>query len=356
MAAADNLEYGSVNWREVVRKNTYRTYFVITTFLIVFFLLGIFVDTIWRYSEFANAYYNRYGIELPISKVFYSLATFQIPPYATMIISAAAVIWVFVTFSMYDKIMLSGTEYQEITADNQDPLARRVYNVVEEMKVAAGMRYMPRVFLIDANYMNAFASGYSEKSAMVAITTKLANALNRDELQAVMAHELTHIRNQDIKLNLFTMVLSNMMLIIMDFLFYSALFSSNSNNNNNNNRNNNAAAFFIIIMILRYVLQIFTIFMMLFLSRTREYMADAGAVELMRTNMPMANALIKIANDSKSAEAQYSYKHNKNENLRRASYIFDPLSAGISSGDMSDLFSTHPSIEKRLASIGVKLR
>ncbi|MDE4969786.1 M48 family metalloprotease, partial [Francisella tularensis] len=83
-------------------------------------------------------------------------------------------------------------------------------------------------------------------------------------------------------LNLFTMVLSNMMLIIMDILFYSALFSSNSNNNNNN-RNNNAAAIFIIIMILRYVLQIFTIFMMLFLSRTREYMADAGAVELMRT-------------------------------------------------------------------------
>ncbi|ALB01961.1 heat shock protein HtpX [Francisella persica ATCC VR-331] len=351
MSAANNLEYGSVNWREIVRKNTYRTYFVIATFLVVFFLLGIFVDTIWRYGEFVNTYYSRYGIELPISKVFWALATFQIPPYATMIISAVAVVWVFVTFSLYDKIMLSGTEYQEITANNQDPLARRVYNVVEEMKVAAGMRYIPKVFLINANYMNAFASGYSEKSAMVAITTKLANALNRDELQAVMAHELTHIRNQDIKLNLFTIVLSNMMLIIMDFLFYSVLFSGNSNNNNRNN-----TAFFIIIMILRYVLQIFTIFMMLFLSRTREYMADAGAVELMRTNMPMANALIKIANDSKSVEVQYSYKHNTNENLRRASYIFDPLSAGISSGDMSDLFSTHPSIGKRLASIGVKLR
>ncbi|MFV9931316.1 MAG: zinc metalloprotease HtpX [Francisella endosymbiont of Hyalomma asiaticum] len=355
MSAADNLEYGSVNWREIVRKNTYRTYFVIATFFVVFFLLGIFVDTIWRYSEFANAYYSRYGIELPISKVFWTLATFQIPPYTTIIISAVAVVWVFVTFSLYDKIMLSGTEYQKINADNQDPLVRRVYNVVEEMKVAAGMRYMPKVFLINANYMNAFASGYSEKSAMVAITTKLANALNRDELQAVMAHELTHIRNQDIKLNLFTIVLSNMMLIIMDFLFYSALFSGSSNNNNNN-RNNNAAAFFTIIMILRYVLQIFTIFMMLFLSRTREYMADAGAVELMRTNMPIANALIKIANDSKSVEVQYSYKHNKNENLRRASYIFDPLYAGVSSGDMSDLFSTHPSIDKRLASIGVKLR
>lgn len=352
MSAADNLQYGSVNWREVVRKNTRRTYFVIATFLIVFFLLGIFVDTIWRYSELANAYYSQTGNQLPISEVFWALATFQIPPYATMIISIVAIIWVFITFSMYDKIMLSGTEYNEIAADSQDPLAKKVYNVVEEMKVAAGMKYMPKVFLIDANYMNAFASGYSEKSAMVAITTKLANALTRDELQAVMAHELTHIRNQDIKLNLFTMVLSNMMLIIMDLLFYSALFSGNSRSNNN--RNNNAAAFFIIIIILRYVLQLFTIFMMLFLSRTREYMADAGAVELMRTNMPMANALMKISNDSKSPESQHSYKHNKNENLRRASYIFDPLSVGINGGDMSDMFSTHPSIEKRLASMGVK--
>ena len=349
---SEDLQYGSVNWREVVRKNTRKTYFVIATFLVVFFLLGIFVDTIWRYSEFANAYYSQYGQQLPISKVFISLATFKIPPYATMAISAITLTWLFITFSMYDKIMLSGTQYQEITADNQDPLARRVYNVVEEMKVAAGMRYMPKVFLIEADYMNAFASGYSEKSAMVAISIKLANALTRDELQAVMAHELTHIRNQDIKLNLFTIVLSNMMLIIMDMLFYSALFSGNSNNSSN--RNNNAAVFFIIIMILRYVLQIFTIFMMLFLSRTREYMADAGAVELMRTNMPMANALIKISNDSQSPEAQQSYKRNKNENLRRASYIFDPLSAGISSSNMSDLFSTHPSIEKRLASMGVK--
>ena len=349
---SEDLQYSSVNWREVVRKNTRKTYFVIATFLVVFFLLGIFVDTIWRYSEFANAYYSQYGRELPIFKVFMSLATFQIHPIATMVISAATIVWLLITFAMYDKIMLSGTQYQEVSADNQDPLARRVYNVVEEMKVAAGMRYMPKVFLIEANYMNAFASGYSEKSAMVAISTKLANALTRDELQAVMAHELTHIRNQDIKLNLFTMVLSNMMLIIMDALFYSALFSGNSNNRNS--KNNNAAVFFIIIMILRYVLQIFTIFMMLFLSRTREYMADAGAVELMRTNAPMANALLKIANDSQSTEAQQSYKHNKNENLRRASYIFDPLSAGINGGNMSDLFSTHPSIKKRLASMGVK--
>lgn len=351
---SENLHYGSANWREVVRKNTQKTYLVIAVFLIVFFLLGIFVDTVYRYSELANAYYQYYHHQLSIGQVFVWLATFKIIPYATIIISAITVIWLYITFAMYDKIMLSGTDYQEITAENNDPLARKIYNVVEEMKVAAGMRYMPKVFLINASYMNAFASGYSEKSAMVAITAKLAQSLTRDELQAVMAHELTHIRNQDIKLNLFTMVLSNMMLIIMDFLFYSVLFSGN--NRSNNNRNNNAAAFFLIIIILRYVLQIFTIFMMLFLSRTREYMADAGAVELMRTNMPMANALMKISKDSATPEAQYEYKHNKNENLRRASYIYDPLSAGFNGGDMSDMFSTHPSLENRLQSIGVSVK
>ncbi|APC96654.1 zinc metalloprotease HtpX [Francisella frigiditurris] len=351
---SENLHYGSANWREVVRKNTQKTYLVIAVFLIVFFLLGIFVDTVYRYSELANSYYQYYHQQLSISQVFVWLATFKIIPYATIIISAITVVWLYITFAMYDKIMLSGTDYQEITADNNDPLARKIYNVVEEMKVAAGMRYMPKVFLINANYMNAFASGYSEKSAMVAITAKLAQSLTRDELQAVMAHELTHIRNQDIKLNLFTMVLSNMMLIIMDFLFYSVLFSGN--NRSSNNRNNNAAVFFLIIIILRYVLQIFTIFMMLFLSRTREYMADAGAVELMRTNMPMANALMKISKDSATPEAQNEYKHNKNENLRRASYIYDPLSAGFNGGDMSDMFSTHPSLENRLQSIGVSVK
>ncbi|MDE5018599.1 zinc metalloprotease HtpX, partial [Francisella tularensis subsp. holarctica] len=85
--------------------------------------LGIFIDTIWRYSEFVNAHYSDYNSQpqISIGKVFLLLLTFQIPHYATMIISTVAVIWVFVTFRMYVKIMLSGTEYQEITADNQDP-------------------------------------------------------------------------------------------------------------------------------------------------------------------------------------------------------------------------------------------
>lgn len=101
---------------------------------------------------------------------------------------------------------------------------KKLYNVIEEMKVAAGLSFMPKVYIIEADYMNAFASGLSEKSAMVAITRGLMNKLDRAELQAVMAHELSHIRHQDIKLTMMASVLSNIMLIIVDLLFYNLIF------------------------------------------------------------------------------------------------------------------------------------
>lgn len=92
------------------------------------------------------------------------------------------------------------------------------------MKVAAGMRFMPKVYIIEANYMNAFASGFSDQSAMVAITRGLMNKLNRQELQAVMAHELSHIRHQDMKLTMMVAILSNLMLMVVDALFYNLMF------------------------------------------------------------------------------------------------------------------------------------
>lgn len=353
---SDQLQFGTMNWRQVVKRNQRRTYMVIATFILLFLCLGFLIDFVWRYSEFSQAYQVHYGQALPASLIFKALLTGQLIPYATIISSAVAVIWILITFAMYDKIMLSGTQYKEISAQSSDPLEQRIYNVVEEMKIAAGMRYMPKVFMIEANYMNAFASGYSEKSAMVAITRPLAQSLNRDELQAVMAHELTHIRNQDIKLNLFVMVLSSMLLIMLNWMFYSMLFSGGNRSNNNRNGNNVMAIIFMVVMLLRFILPFLTTVMMLFLSRTREYMADAGAVELMRTNEPMASALMKISQANRTPEAQQAYKQTANENLRRASYIDDPLTAGISGQSQGDFFSTHPSLPNRLKSMGIRSR
>jgi heat shock protein HtpX len=250
--------------------------------------------------------------------------------------------------------MLLGTEYHEITPETAQSLEeKQLYNTVEEMKIAAGLKYMPKVFIIDADYMNAFASGYSEKSAMVAITRGLMQKLNRDELQAVMAHELSHIRHMDIKLTLTASLLANLMVIVLDLFFYNAIFSNNRNSEDDRGRN----GLMIIIIVLRYLLPIINVLLLLYLSRTRELMADAGCVELMRTNEPLARALLKINDDHQEHKDAYNqaYQQTPHENVRREAYIFDPVQAGIeSTSSVSDFFSTHPSLETRLQALGYK--
>jgi heat shock protein HtpX len=210
---------------------------------------------------------------------------------------------------------------------------------------------MPKVYIIEADYMNAFASGYSEKSAMVAITRGLMEKLNRSELSAVMAHELSHVLHLDIKLTLMASLLANLILMVIDMLFYNAIFSSRGNDSRS--RNNLLA----VIMIIRYLLPIINVVLLLYLSRTREYMADAGSVELMRDNEPLASALLKIESDHANNADTYrnAYKDTPHENVRREAYIFDPVQAGIEpTTSLADMFSTHPSLAARLNAIGFK--
>ncbi len=219
--------------------------------------------------------------------------------------------------------MLLGTQYHEVTANNTRSLEeKQLYNTVEEMKVAAGLNYMPKIYIVEADYMNAFASGFSEKSAMVAITQGLLDKLDRAELQAVMAHELSHMRHMDIKLTLMASVLANLMLILIDILFYGVIFGSGRRSR----EREGGGWLIIIIVVLRYVLPLITVLLMLLLSRTREYMADAGAVELMRDNDPLARALLKISGDYQQNQARYAneYQNTRHEEVRREAYIFDP--------------------------------
>lgn len=333
------------DWRDSIKKNQRRTLFVIFLFVLIYACIG-FVFDLYLYS-------GRYPAET-LGQITHAILTLQLFPLVTCVTAGIAIIAVFVTFIFHDKLMLLGSEYTEITPNTAKTVQEeQLYNVVEEMKIAAGLRFMPKVFLIDADYMNAFASGYSEKSAMVAITRGLLEKLDRDELTAVMAHELSHIRHMDIKLTLMASVLANITMILIDVLFWNTIFSGNNNNDREGGSRN---ALFIVIIILRYVLPMITVLLMLYLSRTREYMADAGCVELMRNNEPLGRALLKIQNDHEENKNQYNamYASTAHEGIRRQAYIFDPIEAGIESPQgPSDYFSTHPSIAKRLAAIGV---
>lgn len=346
---ASQFETTNTDWRAVIKKNRSRSRLVIATYFLIYACIGLIFDLYLTSQHYPG---------IALSTLFSLLVTFQIVPICTLVALAVAAICIYITYMSYDKLMLLGTEYYEITPTTaRSPLEQQIYNVVEEMKIAAGMQYMPRVFIIEAAYMNAFASGFSESSAMIAITRGLAEKLDRAELQAVLAHELSHIRHLDIKITLFASVLSNLILMLIDILFWSMLFGGNRRSNEGRGRGGNQL--FMIVLILRYVLPLITVILSLYLSRTREYMADSGAVELMRDNDPLARALLKIQQDHENNQVQYAadYKHTAHEGVRRAAYIYDPAQAGISPDvSMSDLFSTHPSIVERLKAIGIKLK
>jgi heat shock protein HtpX len=328
----------TADWRAQLKLNERKTKRVIALFFLIYIVVGLLADVLILSSTHQRA---------PLESILLSLLTFKVPPYATLIMIALAGISLLVTYSLYDRIMLMGTEYKEITPETAELLIeKQLYNVVEEMKVAAGLTYMPKVFLIEANYMNAFASGYSEKSAMVAITRGLIEKLDRAELQAVMAHELSHIRHHDIKLTLMVAVLSNLLLIVIDMLFYSVVYRRNRDEDNR---------LVLVIVVLRYAVPILTVLLSLFLSRTREYMADAGCVELMRDNEPMARALLKINQDHMQHADTYAkeYGETPHEQVRYASYLFDPSDID-SVKSLTSTFSTHPSIDQRLNAIGFK--
>ena len=162
-----------------------------------------------------------------------------------------------------------------------------------------------------------------------------------------MAHELSHIRHHDIKLTLAVAILSNIMLIMVDMLFYAVIFRRDDRRGDN--------PIVLAIIVLRYLLPLLTVVLTLFLSRTREFMADSGCVELMRVNEPMARALLKIDADHTSHAAQYTqeYGHTAHEQVRHAAYLYDP-SAIDPVKSLYNLFSTHPSIAQRLQAIGFK--
>lgn len=343
---ADNLnayEQHSPDWRAVTRQNSHRTAITIGTFFLIYGCLGLLIDTYMVSSEYPG---------IPLNIIVKHLLTLEPFPIATVILLIVAAIALWVTFSFHNRLMLLGTEAREITPETANNLEeQQLYNVIDELCIAAGLKFMPKVFIMNANYMNAFASGYSEKSAMVAITSGLLNKLDRAETQAVMAHEISHIRNMDIKLTLMASVLANIMLITIDYFFYSIVFG-------NRNREKGDNRLLIVVTILRYTLPLITILLTLYLSRTREYMADAGCVELTRDNQPLAKALLKIQADTENnaEERAQEYASTPHEDVRRAAYIFDPAKAGISAQSLTGLFSTHPPIEKRLEAIGFKKR
>lgn len=216
----------------------------------------------------------------------------------------------------------------------------QLFNVVEELSIAAGLP-MPRVFVIETDAPNAFATGSDPQHAAVAITTGLLNKLNRDEVQGVMAHEIGHIRNFDIRYTMLMAMLAGAIVMLSEVFLRMMWFSGGGRSRRRSSREGggNAQVVFMLIGILLAILApLLTTLIRLALSRQREYLADASAVEFTRNPGGLMSALAKISGDSTPMETS---------KVTAPLYIVNPK-LGLRGGG-SSLFSTHPPTQERIA-------
>jgi len=256
----------------------------------------------------------------------------------------ATVIWLILTLvslSSGDQILLAASRAQPVTHEVHPQL----FNVVEEMKIAAGLPAMPKIYIINDPAPNAFATGRNLKNASVAVTAGLLGRLNRDELQGVIAHEISHITHRDILfVTLAGIMLGSIVLLSQVFLrgmFYSSMVGSRRRYSSGGKGGGQAQIVMLVIAIIAAILAPIMAYLLYFaLSRQREYLADAGAARLTRYPEGLASALEKIAGDPSPQLATV----NK---VTAPMYIVNPFKKKKQM-KLSDLTSTHPPISERI--------
>ncbi len=226
-------------------------------------------------------------------------------------------------------------------ASRADPKTHlRLINVVDEMRIAAGLP-MPEVFVIDSNAANAFATGRNPEHAKVAVTQGLIKLLNRDELQGVIAHEMSHVRNLDIRYMLLVAALVGAVVLMTDGM-WRALWWGGRGRKGGLGRVGGRAGLplLVIVLLLAILAPLFAKLLQMAISRKREFLADSSAVELTRNPLGLASALEKL---DKHLSAEPLAKSNR---ATQHLFIVNPLrSFSMKSGAM---FSTHPPIQSRI--------
>ena len=247
------------------------------------------------------------------------------------IVLAGVGIWFVISYLFHTQMIQMATHSEPLERRDN----KRVYNLTENLCMSVGMT-MPKLYIIESDALNAFASGINEKTFAITLTRGIINRLNDEELEGVIAHELTHIRNRDVRLLIVTIVFVGIFATIAD-LALRMLLNGGGNMFSSRNRKNDkggGAMLLLIILLVAGAIYFLSILFKLALSRSREYMADAGAVELTHNSMALASALRKISGHS-------TLKEVGNDEVKEL--FIDYKAEGFFS-----LFATHPPIEKRI--------
>jgi len=292
---------------EQIASNKRKSFFLILFFLCLIFLLA------WIFGELTD-----WG------------------PYGLIIAALIAIAMTFGSYYSSDKIVLAISRAKPVEKKDYPYL----YNVVEGLAIAAGLP-KPRCYIIDDTAPNAFASGRNPKNSVIVVTKGLLEKLNRVELEGVIAHEMSHIKNYDILVQTLAVVMVGVIALLSDWILRSFLWGGGRRKRSGKGGGNAAAIIIVVGLVLAVLSPLIAQFIRFAVSRKREFLADANGAFLTRYPPGLASALKKLAADKEPLEAA-----NK---ATAHLYIVNPLKD--IKGNVNKLFSTHPLIEERVAAL-----
>ncbi len=292
------------NLYNVSDANIRRTYFLMFFFLIIIVFFGLLISYIFD------------SFLILIIAVIYAIGS------------------VFVSYWWSDKIILSMVNAKEIEKKDNPEL----YRLVENLSITAGLP-LPKIYILEEKQPNAFATGRNPENSVIAFTTGLLEKLDRTELEAVVAHELSHVKNRDILIGSVVVVLVAVVAVLARLYIRTSLWGGIRDN-----RGQSGALFMLIGLIAAIALPIVATIIRLAVSRKREFLADSSGALLTRYPEGLISALEKISKDSNPMR-------KANEQSMHHLFISSPLKGQEKANWFSKLFMTHPPVEERIAAL-----
>ncbi len=298
--------------------------------LLLLTLLGVIFYLAGAFAGPRELFYS-FGIEPVLGTgTPLDLALSAIYDYWPIIIGIAAV-WLLIGYFFNDWIIHRATGAEAVTRAEQPEL----YNLVENLCISRGLK-TPKLYIVPTGAMNAYASGIDERSYAITVTSGLLAALNREELEAVLAHELTHIMERDTRVLIVTIVFVGMISFLTQLLWRSIRISAFATGRRRGRGGGGVMIFLLIAAVASAVGYLLALVLRFAISRRREYQADAGSVDLTKNPDALISALLKISRNP-------DVPHVSSE--VRQMFIEAPPSSFA----LAQLFDTHPPIAKRIA-------
>jgi heat shock protein HtpX len=303
---------------EEQRENKRTTMVLISVFLFIVLSLGYFIDHFYLGFDITRGPF----------------------PFATALALIVASVWAMTSYYSGDTIVLGSVGAVPLDPSTADDKSKVLMDVVREMSIASG-NPMPFVYIMPSDQANAFATGRDPGHSSIAVTRGLLDKMDRSELQAVVAHEMGHIKSHDIQTMTVVAVLLGAIALMSDWLWRISFYGPRRSGKNTDLRG--TVIILLVALVLAIIAPILGQIIAMTVSREREYAADDASVEFTRNPLALASALEKIKTD---------FIPMKNASRGTAHmFIVDPLvkAVGDKEGFWADLFATHPPIDKRIA-------